>query len=252
MTVRPKKKLGQHFLHDENTVKKIVDAILLNKSRHMIEIGPGTGVLSKYLYRNDFDFKAIEIDTESLEYLRVNYPDMNVLEGDFLKMDLQSIIEKDTAIVGNFPYNISSQIFFKVIENRDKVPFLVGMIQKEVAERLKEKEGSKVYGILSILLQTYYDVEYLFTVNENVFTPPPKVKSAVIKLTRNARESLPCDEKLFFRIVKESFNQRRKMLRASLRQYLNLIPDCRFSTNRPEDLSIDEFIELTLMIEKII
>ena len=250
MSVRAKKKLGQHFLNDENTVKKIVDAILELNAEHILEIGPGMGVLSKYLYQKEFSFKAVEIDKESVEYLAQHYPDMEVVFGDFLKLNIDDLIVQNTYIVGNFPYNISSQIFFKMIENRDKIPGLVGMIQKEVAERLSEKKGSKTYGILSVLMQTFYHVEYLFTVHENVFTPPPKVKSAVIKLTRNERSSLNCDEKLFFRLIKESFGQRRKMLRASLKRYIGHIEDCRFSTERPEQLSVDDFIELTQAVEK--
>ena len=249
MSVRAKKKLGQHFLNDENIVKRSVEAILELDAQNILEIGPGMGVLSKYLYQEDFNFRAVEIDLESVAYLSDHYPEMEVLSGDFLKMDSQLTIQDNMFIVGNFPYNISSQIFFKMIEHRDKVPGLVGMIQKEVAERLKEKEGTKVYGILSVLLQTFYNVEYLFTVQENAFTPPPKVKSAVIKLTRNERKSLPCDEKLYFRLIKESFGQRRKMIRSSLRQHMVNLPDCRFLTERPEQLSVDDFIELTLAVE---
>ena len=249
MSVKAKKKLGQHFLNDENTVKRIVDAILEENPKDILEIGPGTGVLSKYLYKQGIPFKAIELDKESVDFLAKEYPAMDVVYGDFLKSDLNTLINPNSFIVGNFPYNISSQIFFKLIENRDKVPVLVGMIQKEVAERISEKEGTKVYGILSVLLQTYYDIEYLFTVNENVFTPPPKVKSAVIRLKRNKRTSIGCDENLFFRLIKESFGQRRKMLRSSLRRYLSVIPDCRFSTERPEQLSVEDFIELTKQVE---
>jgi len=249
MSVRAKKKLGQHFLNDENIVKRIVEAILETNAKNVLEIGPGMGVLSKYLYQEGFNFQAVELDKESVDYLGTHYPEMDVKFGDFLKMDANEIIKEDTYIVGNFPYNISSQIFFKAIEHRDKVPGVVGMIQKEVAERLAEKEGSKVYGILSVLLQTFYDVEYLFTVHENVFTPPPKVKSAVIRLTRNKREKLECDEKLYFRLIKESFGQRRKMLRSSLKQHVGDIPDFKFSTQRPEQLSIEEFIELTQIVE---
>ena len=249
MSVRAKKKLGQHFLNDENIVKRIVESILDLNAQNILEIGPGMGVLSKYLYQKEFNFRAVEIDSESVDYLSEHYPEMEVLLGDFLKIDTQLTIQDNTFIVGNFPYNISSQIFFKMIEHRDKVPGLVGMIQKEVAERLKEKEGTKTYGILSVLLQTFYNVEYLFTVNENAFTPPPRVKSAVIKLTRNDRKSLPCDEKLYFRLIKESFGQRRKMMRSSLRQHLVNLPDCRFLTERPEQLSVEDFIELTLAVE---
>ncbi len=250
MSVRAKKKLGQHFLNDKNIVKKIVDAILDLDAQKIVEIGPGMGVLSKDLYQKDFKFSAIEIDNESVEYLSKNYPDMDVILGDFLKIDTGKLFEEDTYIVGNFPYNISSQIFFKMLKHRDHVPGLIGMIQKEVADRIQEKEGSKTYGILSVLLQTYYDVEYLFTVNENAFTPPPKVKSAVIKLTRNNRQSLECDESLYFRLIKESFGKRRKMLRASLRPYLADIKDCKFLTERPEQLSVENFIQLTLAVEK--
>jgi len=249
MSVRAKKKLGQHFLNDENTVKKIILAILELKAQNIIEIGPGMGVLSKYLYQQDFSFTAIEVDTESVDYLHQHYPDMSVVQGDFLKLDIEPFISSPSFIVGNFPYNISSQIFFKTIEHRDKIQGLVGMVQKEVAERIVEKEGSKVYGILSILIQTFYDVEYLFTVHENVFTPPPKVKSAVIKLTRNNRKTLDCDEKLYFRLIKESFGQRRKMLRSSLRTHLGQMPDCKFLTERPERLSVDDFIRLTQAVE---
>ncbi len=250
MSVRAKKKLGQHFLNDENIVNKIVSAILELEAKKMIEIGPGMGILSKDLYQKDFNFSAIEIDSESVEYLAKNYPNMNVISGDFLKLDAHKLFDEDTYIVGNFPYNISSQIFFKMLKHRDHVPGLVGMIQKEVAERIQEKAGTKTYGILSVLLQTFYDVEYLFTVNENAFTPPPKVKSAVIKLTRNNRKNLECDEALYFRLIKESFGQRRKMLRASLRQHIGNITDCKFLTERPEQLSVDDFIQLTLAVEK--
>ena len=249
MSVRAKKKLGQHFLNDENTVKKIIHSILELNAQSILEIGPGMGILSKYLYQHDFSFSAVEIDTESVEYLNKKYPNMKVILGDFLKMDTSLLISDNTFIVGNFPYNISSQIFFKVIEYKNQIPGLIGMIQKEVAERIIEKEGSKTYGILSVLLQTYYDIEYLFTVNENVFTPPPKVKSAVIKLTRNKRKELACDEKLYFRLIKESFGQRRKMIRSSLKQHLSNIGDCQFLTKRPEQLSVDDFIKLTQAVE---
>jgi 16S rRNA (adenine1518-N6/adenine1519-N6)-dimethyltransferase len=248
MDVRPKKKLGQHFLNDENIAKNIAQAILDEPIEHLIEIGPGTGMLTKYLIGHK-NLTTIEVDKESVVYLNENYPDLKVIDGDFLKLNPDEIFTNNTSIVGNFPYNISSQIFFKVIENRDKVPFVVGMIQKEVAERIQEKAGTKVYGILSVLLQTFYDVEYLFTVHENVFTPPPKVKSAVIKLTRNNRQSLPCDEKLYFRLIKESFNQRRKMIRGSIRQHLEGIDNCKYATWRPEQMTVEDFIELTLMVE---
>ena len=250
MEVRAKKKLGQHFLNDKNIAKKIVNAVLEENPKNVLEIGPGTGILSTYLLEEDIAYKAVEIDKESVAYLNLNFPDMTVVDGDFLKIPTQEYFKDKFAIIGNFPYNISSQIFFKLIENRAQIPLLVGMIQKEVAERIKEKEGSKTYGILSVLLQTFFDVEYLFTVNETVFTPPPKVKSAVIRLKRNKREALPCDESLFFSVVKESFNQRRKMLRSSLRKYTTNMQDNEFLTKRPEQLSIEDFIKLTQMIEK--
>ncbi len=251
MEVRPKKHLGQHFLHDEPTAQRIAEAIMLEPSGLVIEIGPGTGVLTKYLLPKIESFKAIEIDNESIAYLKIHFKNLELIEGDFLKLNLSDIIQDRTAIVGNFPYNISSQIFFKVLEHRNQVHSVVGMIQKEVAERIAEGPGTKVYGILSVLLQTYYDIEYLFTVHENVFTPPPKVKSGVIRLTRNQRSHLPCNESLFIRIVKESFNQRRKMIRASLRKYMQHLPESRFSTERPEQLSVEDFIELCLDIEQI-
>jgi 16S rRNA (adenine1518-N6/adenine1519-N6)-dimethyltransferase len=249
MEVRAKKKLGQHFLNDKNIAQKIVKAVLEENPENVLEIGPGTGILSDFLLKEEIKYKAIEIDEESVEYLKLKYPEMEVIEGDFLKIPAQKYFTNRFAIIGNFPYNISSQIFFKLIENRDQVPLLVGMIQKEVAERIQEKEGSKTYGILSVLLQTFFDVKYLFTVNETVFSPPPKVKSAVIKLKRNNRKKLPCDESLYFSIVKESFNQRRKMLRSSLRKYTIGMQNDAFLTKRPEQLSVEDFIKLTQIIE---
>ncbi len=249
MKVRAKKYLGQHFLKDENITQKIAEAIYSLDSKTLVEIGPGMGMLTKYLIGKHPDFKVVEVDKESVIYLEKHYPELNIVEGDFLKLDSSLLIGEQTSIVGNFPYNISSQIFFKVLENRDKVDSVVCMIQKEVAQRMSEKEGNKTYGILSVLVQTFYDVEYLFTVNENVFVPPPKVKSAVIKLIRNQREKLPCNEKLFIRLVKESFNQRRKMIRSSIRQHVQHIKEHRFLSMRPEQLSIDDFIELTLLVE---
>ncbi len=248
MKVKAKKKLGQHFLNDENTVQKIVDAILEVKAERVIELGPGMGVLSKHLYQSIKSFRAIEIDKESVNYLQEYYPNMSVIEADFLKLNLAPLLNHPTCFVGNFPYNISSQIFFKLLEHKDNVPVIIGMVQKEVAQRIAEPKGSKTYGILSVFIQTFYDVEYLFTVNENVFTPPPKVKSAVIKLTRNQRSELPCSEKLFKQVVKTSFGQRRKMLRSSLRPYISAFKDHPFAPMRPEQLSIDDFIELTQLI----
>ena len=251
--VKPKKSLGQHFLIDENIAYKIVKA--LSGSKNVLEIGAGTGVLTKYLIDDkDINLKVIEIDRESVEYLSKNYSQLDgrILEQDFLKSNISDLFNgENLGIIGNFPYNISSQIFFKVIENKELVDEVVCMIQKEVAERIASPEGNKAYGILSVFLQAYYDIEYLFTVSETVFNPPPKVKSAVIKFTRNSRKELDCDEKLFFRIVKTGFNQRRKMLRGSLKPIIGQIKiEHEFMTKRPEQLSVEQFIELTNIVEK--
>ena len=205
------------------------------------------GVLTQFLIqRDDTDLTVVEVDRESVEYLRAHYPSLNVVEGDFLKMELGSRVH----VIGNFPYNISSQIFFKVLENRDLVPEVVGMVQREVGVRIAEGPGSRDYGILSVLLQAWYDIEYLFTVNEGVFDPPPKVKSAVVRLRRNGVQRLDCDEKLFVRVVKAAFGQRRKMLRNALRAAFDLPPDAEhpFFTMRAEQLSVNDFIELTKWI----
>ncbi len=250
--VRAKKHLGQHFLKDLNIAQRIAASLQLEEKTPVLEIGPGMGVLTQFLVKDsNADLSVIEIDTESVDYLHEHYPDLNVIEGDFLKLNLQDLYSTPFCVVGNFPYNISSQIFFKVLENREQVPCCVGMIQKEVAERLAEPPGSKTYGILSVLLQAYYDIEYLFTVHENVFAPPPKVKSAVIRLTRNSRKELGCDEKLFFSVVKTSFNQRRKQLRNSLKPLLgkdNPAFASKIFDERPEKLSVDEFIGLTKIV----
>ena len=251
--VTPKKRLGQHFLTDLNIAKKIADS--LNNRNNVIEVGPGTGVLTEYLIHDKtINFKAIETDNEAYEFLQEKYSEFNdkLILDDFLKYDISSLFESSYSIVGNFPYNISSQIFFKVLENKDNVTEVVGMIQKEVAERIASKEGNKTYGILSVLLQAYYKIEYLFTVNENVFNPPPKVKSAVIRLTRNNVKELNCDEKFFKQIIKVSFNQRRKMLRGSLKQFTSNInvADYDIFTKRPEQLSVSQFIELTNLLSK--
>ena len=247
MEVRAKKFLGQHFLKDENIARQIAES-LTGITPHVLEIGPGMGVLTKYLYnRPDIDFHAIEIDRESVSYLHQHYPSLHVIEGDFLVLDPGTLFSEPFAVIGNFPYNISSQILFKVFDNRSRVPELVGMFQKEVAERVAAKPGSKTYGILSVLLSAYYDIEYLFTVPEHVFNPPPKVKSAVIRLRRNSVTTLECDENLFVKVVKIGFNQRRKTLRNALRQLnmpLDNIPD-RLLSLRAEQLSVDDFITLT-------
>ena len=250
-TVRAKKFLGQHFLTDLTVAQKIAETITSGRT---IEIGPGMGVLTQYLLKNpQIHLTAIEIDRESVAYLREWYPELDLVEGDFLKLDLNELIpEGEFNVIGNYPYNISSQIFFKVLEYKDRIPVCSGMIQKEVAERLASKPGKKAYGILSVLLQAYYDIEYLFTVDEHVFNPPPKVKSAVIRMTRNKRRRLDCDEALFKTIVKTSFNQRRKQMRNSLQQLVgkgNPILEEKIFTMRPEQLSVEEFVELTKLVE---
>lgn len=249
--VKAKKFLGQHFLTDERIAERIVES-LSTETNHVLEIGPGMGVLTKYLIKKDeLDFHVVEIDRESVAYLHDHYPTLDVIEGDFLQYDLTPLFHDTFSIIGNFPYNISSQILFKVFDNRDRVSEVVGMFQKEVAERVAAGPGSKTYGILSVLLSAFYNIEYLFTVNENVFNPPPKVKSAVIRLRRNDVKSLECDEKLFVQVVKAGFNQRRKTLRNALRQ-LNLPLD-KISeetlAKRAEQLSVAQFIEITKTIE---
>jgi 16S rRNA (adenine1518-N6/adenine1519-N6)-dimethyltransferase len=246
--VRAKKSLGQHFLTDESIAERIAHS-LTGRTQCLLEIGPGMGVLTKHLVGDPrYDFKAIELDRESVDYLHCNYPSLNVIEGDFLRLDLESIFgDKPFAIIGNFPYNISSQILFRVFEQRNRVPEVVGMFQKEVAERVAAGPGSKTYGILSVLLTAFYDIEYLFTVHEHVFNPPPKVKSAVIRLTRNDTQQLGCDERLFVQVVKTGFNQRRKTLRNALKplnMQLDAIPD-EMLAKRAEQLSVQDFIFIT-------
>ena len=249
--VRAKKFLGQHFLKDLSVAQRIAETI---SEGRVLEIGPGMGVLTQYLLKNpNLQTTAIEIDRESVAYLKEWYPELHLIEGDFLKLDLNIIYpDGEFCVIGNYPYNISSQIFFKVLDNKDRIPICSGMIQKEVAERIASKPGKKVYGILSVLLQAYYDIEYLFTVDEHVFNPPPKVKSAVIRLTRNSRQQLDCDEVLFKTIVKTAFNQRRKQMRNSLMGIVGkenpLLNDPIF-TKRPEQLSVEEFISLTKLIQ---
>ncbi len=248
--VRPKKNLGQHFLKDQNIARKIVESLGASAS-DVLEIGPGMGVLTQYLLeRSDLNIHVVEIDRESVDFLKINFPELKdrIYSEDFLKFDISTRFEQKFSVIGNFPYNISSQIFFRILEFRDKVPEVVGMVQKEVAERISSAPGTKIYGILSVLLQAFYNIEYLFTVSEHVFLPPPKVKSAVVRLTRNEVKSLQCDEKQFFKVVKTAFNQRRKMLRNSLREICEHIPD-QYAEKRPEQLSVDEFIQLTCLIE---
>jgi len=259
MTVKAKKHLGQHFLNDEDTAKNIANSLSGVGYDTVLEIGPGMGVLTKYLLESEAQINVIEIDRDSVAYLNNDFKNEHVkldttnakfkiIEGDFLKQDVPTFFnKKQVAVIGNYPYNISSQIIFKAIENREYIPELSGMFQKEVAKRIAEKEGSKVYGIISVLTQAFYDVEYLFTVPPSVFNPPPKVDSGVIRLTRKKDFSLPVDEKLFFRVVKTAFNQRRKMLRSSLKSFKlsdTLKEDAIFAM-RPEQLSVSEFIKLT-------
>jgi len=259
MTVKAKKYLGQHFLTDERIAENIANALTEEGYHHVLEIGPGMGVLTKYLLKKKVKTTVLELDKESVAYLKdvfqieqlhlnTTKENFEIIEGDFLKKEIQQLFKQEqVAIIGNFPYNISSQIVFKAIENRAYVPEFAGMFQKEVAKRIAEKEGSKVYGILSVLTQAFYDVEYLFTVPPSVFNPPPKVDSGVIRLIRKKDYSLPVDEKLFFRVVKTAFNQRRKMLRSSLKSFKlsdSLKEDPIFA-RRPEQLSVQEFILLT-------
>ena len=252
--VRAKKYLGQHFLTDESVAQNIADTLSLEGYKHILEIGPGMGVLTKYLLQKDIKTHVIEIDPESVEYLKANYLNLadRVYEYDFLKYDLTQIFKNEPfAIIGNFPYNISTQIVFKTIEMREQIPEFSGMFQKEVAARICSKEGSKVYGILSVLTQAFYDAEYLFTVPPTVFNPPPKVESGVLRLKRKENIALPVDEKLFFRVVKTAFQQRRKTLRNSLKTF-NLSDNLKANVifdKRPEQLSVDSFLELTQHIQ---
>jgi len=254
MSVKAKKHLGQHFLKDETIAKKIADTLSLKGYDDVLEIGPGMGVLTKYLLEKETTTHVVEIDTESVEYLKNNYLNLSdrIYEKDFLRYDFNLVFKgKPFAIIGNFPYNISTQIVFKTLEMRDQIPEFSGMFQKEVAQRICSKEGSKVYGILSVLTQAFYNAEYLFTVPPEVFNPPPKIDSGVLRLTRKENYTLPCDEKLFFRVVKTGFQQRRKTLRNSLKVF-NLSDNLKANTifgQRPEQLSVDQFIELTTLIE---
>ncbi|MGC4130217.1 MAG: 16S rRNA (adenine(1518)-N(6)/adenine(1519)-N(6))-dimethyltransferase RsmA [Bergeyella sp.] len=246
MTVRAKKHLGQHFLTDENIARKIVEGLSFHGYEKILEVGPGTGVLTKYLLEKPQPLFLAEIDTESIDYLKKNYPiQENQFVGDFLKADIPALFQEQTAVIGNFPYNISSQILFKIVENFTMIPEMCGMFQKEVAERTAAQPRSKDYGILSVLVQAYYDVKYLFTVSENVFNPPPKVKSGVILLTRKPKEGLEGNEQLFKNIVKTGFNQRRKKLSNALK-ILNIPENMKthpFFDKRAEELSVGDFIE---------
>jgi 16S rRNA (adenine1518-N6/adenine1519-N6)-dimethyltransferase len=255
MYVRQKKSLGQHFLHDRQIAERIAKSID-DSTKSLLEIGAGTGVLTEFLLEKNIDFKAIEIDKEFVAFLRNTFPDIKhkLIEGDFLKLNVHDIFDKPFSVIGNLPYNISSQIFFKILDEKNHIPEAVFMIQKEVAERIAEKPGSKTYGILSVLVQAFYNVEYLFTVHENAFTPPPKVKSAVIRLNRNSVQHLNCDEILFKKTVKATFNQRRKTIRNSLKLITGnrMIPENRFLQLRPETLSVSDFAELTNLVENLL
>ena len=261
--VRPKKNLGQHFLTDLSIAKRIADTVDACPNIPVLEVGPGMGVMTQYLVEKPRPFKVVEIDRESVEYLKqtlfkesAEKSQSQIIEGDFLRMDLREVFDgQQFVLTGNYPYDISSQIFFKMLDNKDLIPCCTGMIQHEVAVRMASQPGNKQYGILSVLIQAWYNVEYLFTVEPGVFNPPPKVQSAVIRMTRNEVTDLGCDEQLFKRVVKTTFNQRRKMLRVSLRQIFDSnhpapagFFDADIMTRRPEQLSIPQFVELTNMV----
>lgn len=255
LSVKPKKNLGQHFLKDEKIAERIADTLETFYSLPVLEVGPGTGMLTRFLLEKDRDLTVVEIDRESIAYLRTHFSQLGdkIIEDDFLKMNLSEYFSSSFCLIGNYPYNISSQIFFKLLEHKNQIPCCSGMIQKEVADRLAASPCSKTYGILSVLLQTWYDIEFLFTVSEQAFIPPPKVKSAVVRLTRNSRQQLNCNEKLFKLVVKTGFGMRRKMLRNSLKSLLphesSLFEDPMLS-KRPEQLSVEDFIKLTNLVEQ--
>ena len=255
--VKPKKFLGQHFLKDMDIARRIAETMIGYAGVPILEIGPGTGVLTRFLLAAGHDLTVVEIDRESVAYLRAHFPELDnrILEEDFLKLRLDKTFPGRFCVIGNYPYNISSQIFFKVLDYKDLIPCCSGMIQKEVAERMASGPGNKNYGILSVLMQAWYDIEYLFTVPEHVFEPPPKVKSAVIRMTRNKVTDLGCSEQLFKQIVKTSFNQRRKTLRNSLKPILGKecpLYESPIFDKRPEQLSVDQFISLTYEIEVVL
>jgi len=254
-TVRAKKSLGQHFLKDLGIARQIAETLSQYRGLPVLEVGPGMGVLTRFLLEEGHDLSVVEIDRESVDYLNQHLPELEgrIYREDFLKLDLRKIYPESFCVIGNYPYHISSQVFFKVLENREQVVCCAGMIQREVAERLAAAPGSKKYGILSALIQPWYEVEYLFTVSEHVFDPPPKVKSAVIRMTRNNRKELGCDEALYKKVVKTSFNQRRKTLRNSMKPLLGKdCPDYSLPVfdKRPEQLSVEQFIELTFIAER--
>ena len=254
MKVRAKKHLGQHFLKDLSVARSITDALSGESYTNIIEIGPGMGVLTQYLLTKDFITHVIELDRESVSYLQAEYPQLSqrIYSADFLKLNLETITDQPFALIGNFPYNISSQILFKALDYKDQIPEIVGMFQKEVAERIASSPGNKKYGIISVLVQAYYNIEYLFTVDEDVFDPPPKVKSGVIRLSRNDKKKLDCNEKFFKQVVKQAFSQRRKTLRNALKP---LIGKSGFNDPklelRAERLSVKDFVYLTNQLERI-
>ncbi|MCL1937875.1 MAG: 16S rRNA (adenine(1518)-N(6)/adenine(1519)-N(6))-dimethyltransferase RsmA [Candidatus Azobacteroides sp.] len=252
--IYPKKALGQHFLKDFSIAQKIAATISCCPSLPVLEIGPGSGILTRFLLENKRDLKVVEIDSESVHYLKRHYPELNgrIIEEDFLSLDLDSQFPESFCVIGNYPYSISSQILFKVLAHKNRIPCCTGMLQKEVAERLASLPGKKSYGIITVLLQAWYTIEYLFTVEPEVFDPPPQVKSAVIRMIRNSRTELECDEVLFQTLVKTAFNQRRKTMRNSLKVLLgkdNPLFNHPIFNQRPEQLSVEEFIELTRMIQ---
>lgn len=252
--VRAKKFLGQHFLKSEAYAKKIADSLTLQNYDTVLEVGPGTGVLTKYLLEKDLELFAIEIDRESIPYLKIHFPELKnkLIEGDFLKFPLDAFFEnKQIAIIGNYPYHISSQIIFRALEFKHMIPELTGMFQRELAQRIAAGPGSKTYGVISVLTQAYYDVEYLFTVPPEVFSPPPKVKSGVIRMVRKPQTELPCSHKLFRQVVKQGFNMRRKTLRNSLKPILPPLFKHEYLTQRPEQLSVEMFVEICLEIEQL-
>jgi 16S rRNA (adenine1518-N6/adenine1519-N6)-dimethyltransferase len=252
--VKAKKHLGQHFLTDLSIARRIAESLQLSQATPVLEVGPGTGVLTQFLLEDhNAQLTAVEIDTESIAYLKQHFPQLHLIEGDFLRLDLNGLSPLPFALIGNFPYNISSQIFFKALEFREKIPLIVGMLQKEVAERIAEPPGKKAYGILSVFLQAFYDVEYLFTVGAEVFDPPPKVQSAVIRLRRNSREKLNCDEMLFAIVVTTAFNQRRKQLRTARKGLFgkeNPALAQPIFDKRPEQLGVEEFVYLTNLLSE--
>jgi 16S rRNA (adenine1518-N6/adenine1519-N6)-dimethyltransferase len=253
-SVKPKKFLGQHFLKDMDIARRIADTVDVVPDIPILEVGPGMGELTQYLVPKGRELKVVEVDFESISYLNHTFPKLgeNIIEEDFLQMDLNKLFGgRPFVLTGNYPYNISSQIFFKMLDNKDIIPCCTGMIQKEVAERIASEPGHKAYGIISVLIQAWYKVEYLFTVEPNVFNPPPKVKSAVIRMTRNDTNALQCDERLFKQVVKTTFNQRRKTLRNSIRPLLGEhreLTDQPLFNRRPEQLSVEEFVNLTNMV----